>query len=465
MNELHAHTLTGIDTVLEAEVVEEFQASLNGQLLHQGDKGYDEARQVWNRMIDRKPTLIARCAGVADVVNTVNFARTHNLLVSVRGGGHSVAGHAVCEKGLMIDLSLMKGIQVDTAKRTVRAEAGLTWAEFDRATQAFGLATTGGTVSHTGIAGLTLGGGFGWLMGKYGLTCDNLLSVELVTADGQLRTANTTENPDLFWAIRGGGGNFGVVTSFEFQLHPVGPTVLGGMLIYPITQAREVLHFYRDYAQKTPEDLTAFAALMTQPEGKPVVAILVGWFGFLEEGERQLEPLRQFAQPLADTIQAISYCQLQSMLDDGAPSGWCRYWKTGYFKEISDRFIDTAIDYAKRKTSPLTAMFLSHLHGAFARVPSKATAFGLRESQWDFDISAQWIEPSEADQHIIWTRNFWQAIEPFSRGVYVNYLDADEGNIRVRAAYGANYDRLVAVKRKYDPNNFFRHNNNIPLTE
>ena len=465
MNELHTTTITDTDTVLEASVVEEFKASLRGQLLRQGDNGYDEARQVWNRMIDRKPALIARCAGVADVINGVNFARTHNLLVAVRGGGHSVAGHAVCEDGLMIDLSPMKGIRVDVATRTVRAEAGLTWAEFDLETQAFGLATTGGTVSHTGIAGLTLGGGFGWLMGKYGLTCDNLLSVDLVTADGQFRTANATENPELFWAIRGGGGNFGVVTSFEFQLHPVGPTVLGGMVLYPITQAREVLHFYRDYAPNTPEDLTTFAALMTQPDGNPVVAILVGWFGSLEKGEQQLKPLRQFGQPLADTVKPISYCQLQSMLDDGAPFGWYRYWKSGYFKELSDEFIDTVIDYAEKKTSPLTAMFLSHLHGAFARVSPEAMAFGLRESQWDFDITAQWTEPTEADQHIAWTRDCWQAVKPFSRGVYVNYLDSDDGRSRVRAAYGANYNRLVAVKRKYDPNNFFRHNKNIPLTE
>ena len=345
------------------------------------------------------------------------------------------------------------------------AEAGLTWAEFDRETQSVGLATTGGTVSHTGIAGLALGGGFGWLMGKYGLTCDNLLSVELVTADGQLRTANATENPELFWAVRGGGGNFGVVTSFEFQLHPVGPNVLGGMVLYPLEQAREVLHFYRDYAEKTPEDLTAFAALMTQPDGNPVVAILVGWFGSLEEGLEQLKPLRQFGQPLADTVKQMSYCQLQSMLDDGAPFGWCRYWKTGYFKEISDKLIETVLDYAQRKTSPLTAMFFSHLHGAVARVSPEATAFGLRESQWDFDISTQWTEPTEADQHIAWTRDFWKAIEPFSQGVYVNYLDSDEGNSRVRAAYGGNYDRLVVVKRKYDPHNLFRHNNNIPLTE
>ncbi|MDJ0590801.1 MAG: FAD-binding oxidoreductase [Pleurocapsa sp. MO_226.B13] len=465
MKELHATTITGTDIVLEASVVEEFQGSLRGQLLRQGNNGYDEARQVWNRMIDRKPALIVRCTGVADVLDAVNFARTHNLLVSVRGGGHSVAGHAVCEDGLTIDLSLMKGVRVDVATRTVLAEAGLTWAEFDRETQAFGLATTGGTVSHTGIAGLTLGGGFGWLMGKYGLTCDNVLSVDLVTADGQFRTANATENPELFWAIRGGGGNFGVVTSFEFQLHPVGPTVLGGMILYPLKQAREVLHFYRDYVPKTPEDLTVFVALMTQPDGNPVVGFLVGWFGPLSEGQQQLKPFRQFGQPLADTVKPISYCQLQSMLDDGAPSGWYRYWKTGYFKELRDKLIDTVIDYAEKKTSPLTAMFFSHLNGAFARVSPETTAFGLRESQWDFDISAQWTEPTEAEQHIAWTRDFWQSLEPFSHGVYVNYLDSDEGNSRVRAAYGANYDRLVVVKRKYDPNNFFRHNNNIPLTE
>ncbi|MDJ0568640.1 MAG: FAD-binding oxidoreductase [Pleurocapsa sp. MO_192.B19] len=465
MNDLHATTITGTDTVLEASVVEEFQVSLRGQLLHQGDNSYDEARQVWNRMIDRKPALIARCAGVADVINAVNFARTHNLLVAVRGGGHSVAGQAVCENGLMIDLSPMKGIRVDMATRTVRAEAGLTWAEFDLETQAFGLATTGGTVSHTGIAGLTLGGGVGWLMGKHGLTCDNLLSVDLVTADGQFRTANATKNPELFWAIRGGGGNFGIVTSFEFQLHPVGPTVLGGMVLYPITQARKVLLFYRDYAQNTPEDLTTFGALMTQPDGNSAIAVLVGWFGPLSEGSQHIKPLRQFGQPLADTVKPIPYCQLQSMLDEGAPFGWHRYWKSGYFKELSDEFIDIVIDYAEKKTSPLSAMFFYHLHGACTRVSPEATAFGLRESQWDFDISSQWTEPTEAEQHIAWTRDFWKAIEPFSHGVYVNHLDTDDGASRIRAAYGVNYDRLVDIKRKYDPNNFFRHNKNIPLRE
>jgi FAD/FMN-containing dehydrogenase len=443
-------------------VVAELKASLRGELLQPHDAGYDDARTVWNAMIDRHPALIARCLGAVDVMTAVNFARTHNMLVSVRGGGHSVAGNAVCDNGLMIDLSLMKGIRVDPVRCTAWVEPGVTWNELDRETQAFALATTGGTVSHTGVAGLTLGGGIGWLMAKHGLACDNLLSVDIVTSAGELLTSSETENSDLFWAIRGGGGNFGIVTSFAFQLHPVGPMVLGGMMLYPIEQAKEVLQFYRKYARNAPDELTAFAGLLSTPDGLPVVAIMVGWFGLLPEGEQHLDPVRKFGSPIADLIGPIPYQQLQTMFDDGAaPFGLHRYWKSGYFKELGDDLLDLIIEHNAAKTSPMSAVLFFHMHGAYTRVESTKAAFGIRADQWDFDILTQWIDPAEAEEHIGWTRDFWNAVEPFSRGVYVNHLDADDSQLRTRSAYGDNYERLVAIKNKYDPTNFFRLNNNI----
>lgn len=447
--------------ILEQAAISQFQANLKGELLCPGDAGYDAARTVWNAMIDRRPALIARCADAADVACAVRFARTHKLLVSVRGGGHNVAGKAVCDGGLMIDLSPMKGIQIDPVQRTARVEPGVIWSELDQATQAFGLATTGGTVSHTGVAGLTLGGGLGWLLATHGLACDNLLSATMVLADGHQVIASTTENPDLFWAIRGGGGNFGIVTAFEFRLHPVGPTVLGGMVLYPIDQAREVLHFYRDFCANCPDALTVWAGLFSTPDGTPVVALIAGWFGPLVEGEQALAPLRAFGSPLADLIGQLPYCQLQAMLDPAAPFGLPRYWKSGYFKELTDELLDWLIEHATAKTSPLSLVLLFHLHGLASRVAPDATAFGRREEIWDVDIIAQWTEPASANQHMDWARTFWQAIAPFSTGVYVNHLDSDDGAARVKSAYVANYDRLVALKTKYDPTNFFRLNHNI----
>jgi FAD/FMN-containing dehydrogenase len=314
MTDLRVITTEGDDKILEEAVVQDFAAGLRGPLLRPGDGGYDEARKVWNGMIDRRPALIARCAGVADVIAAVRFARTRELLVSVRGGGHNITGNAVCEGGLMIDLSPMKSVRVDPVKRTARAEAGLTWGEYNRETQAFGLASTGGVVSTTGIAGLTLGGGLGWLMGKHGLSCDNLLSADLVTADGQFLTASADQHPDLFWGLRGGGGNFGIVTSFEYRLHPVGP-VLAGMVLHPMAKAKGVLRFYRDYARSCPEEALAAAALMTSPEGAPVVAIIVAYIGDLAAGETAVAPVRKFGSPLLDTIAPTSYVQLNTLFD------------------------------------------------------------------------------------------------------------------------------------------------------
>lgn len=453
--------ITSTANSLTKEAIANLRASFTGVLLRPGEDGYDQARAVWNGMIDRCPALIARCTDADDVISAVRFAHAHNLLVSVRGGGHNVAGNAVCEGGLMIDLSPMKAIAVDATNRTARAEAGVLWSELDQATQQHGLATTGGTVSHTGIAGLTLGGGLGWLMGKHGLSCDNLLSVDIVTADGELLTASKTENEDLFWAIRGGGGNFGVVTSFTYKLHPVGPTILGGMILYPQAQASEVLRFYRDFARSTPDELMVFAALLNTPDGLPVIALIAGWFGPLADGEQHLKPLRDFGTPMADLIAEIPYVQHQALFDAATPHGIHRYWKSGNLPEIKDDFIDVVIDQAARQPSPFSFILFFHIKGAAARVDPAKTAFGLREDQWDFDIVSQWMDPVDNQVNINWTRTFWNRVEPFTKGVYVNHLGGEEEATRVRAAYGPNYERLVALKTKYDPGNFFRLNNNI----
>ena len=461
---LHVTTTLGADTTIDDAAVEAFKTSLRGKLLRPGDPGYDDARKVWNGMIDKRPALIARCTGVADIIDAVNFARTNELLVSVRGGGHNITGNAVCDGGLMIDLSRMKSVRVDPVKRTVRAEAGLTWGEYNRETQAFGLASTGGVVSTTGIAGLTLGGGLGWLMGKHGLSCDNVLSADLVTADGQFLTASVHEHPDLFWGLRGGGGNFGVVTSFEYQLHPV-DSVLAGMVLHPMAKAKDVLRFYREYARSAPDALTAFASLMTSPEGAPVVAIIVSYIGPMAEGERLVAPVRKFGAPLADTIGPMSYVQLNTMLDAAFPYGGVqRYWKSSFLKHLGDDVLDILVTRAATLPSPMSMLGFFHVHGAATRVKPDETAFGLRDDQWDYDIISQWQDPRDADRHIQWTREFWTAVEPFATGeVYVNHLDAEEGT-RIRAAYSDNYERLVALKNKYDPTNLFRLNQNIKPT-
>ena len=464
MTDLRVITTNGTDAILEEATVQKFADRLRGPLLGPGEAGYDEARKVWNGMIDRRPALIARCAGVADVIAAVRFAREHELLVSVRGGGHNITGNAVCEGGLMIDLSPMKSVRVDPARRAARAEAGLTWGEYNHETRAFGLASTGGVVSTTGIAGLTLGGGLGWLMGKHGLSCDNLLSADLVTADGEFLTASADQNPDLFWGLRGGGGNFGVVTSFEYRVHPVGP-VLAGMVLHPMAKAREVLRFYRDYARTCPDALTAFAALMTSHEGDPVVAIVVGYIGDLADGEALVAPVRKFGSPLADTIAPMSYEQLNQMFDAAFPYGGVqRYWKSSFLKQLGDDVLEILIDRAATMRSPMSMVGFFHVHGAATRVDPNETAFGLRSDQWDYDVISQWTDAAEFAGHIQWTREFWTSVEPFATGqVYVNHLDAEEGT-RIRAAYSDNFGRLVALKNKYDPTNLFRLNQNIRPT-
>jgi FAD/FMN-containing dehydrogenase len=431
-----------------------------GQLLTPTDSGYDNARRIWNAMIDRRPALIARCAGAADVQSAVNFARANGLVVSIRGGGHSVAGKAVCDDGVMIDLSAMKSVRVDPASRTARAEPGVVWGEFDRETKAFGLATPGGLVSTTGIAGLTLGGGQSLLTGKHGLTLDNLESADVVTADGELRKASLTENSELFWALRGAGANFGVVTSFEYRIHPV-DAVFGGMVIHPLERGRDVLRFYRDFTADQPDELTTYAACLTTPDGHQVVALVACYAGSLEEGERVLAPLKRFGTPIADLIAPTTYLAMQSLLAAAYPSGRLNYWKSGLAQEINDEAIEAVLEYARRVPSPFTSTVIASTHGAFARVGKSDTAYWHRDQPYDVVIIASWVDPSASDENIGWTREFFGAVRPqLSRAVYVNDLDQDDGQ-RVREAYGGNYDRLLALKRKYDPTNFFRMNQNI----
>jgi FAD/FMN-containing dehydrogenase len=460
MGDLCMTTTKGGETVLQDATVAALQARLRGALLCSSDAGYEEARKVWNGMIDKRPALIARCTGTADVVQAVQFAREHHLLVAVRGGSHNVAGYATCDGGLVIDLSPMKGIRVDPGQRTVHAQGGVLWGELDRETQTFGLATTGGTDPTTGIAGLTLGGGVGWLQGKYGLAVDNLLSADVVTADGRCLTASTQEHPDLFWGLRGGSGNFGIVTSFAYQLHPVGP-LLGGMLLYPFAHAKEVLRFYRDYTSAAPDELTAAAGFLTGPDGTRMAGIIVSYCGALEEGEKVLHPLRSFGAPLANQIQPMTYADVQRLLYV-FKAGIQTYVKADFLQSLSEDAIETIVAYAETMSSPLSAIALLPINGAASRVAPNATAFAHRTPHYHLFIISQWLDPAEAGTHIHWTRAFWQATHRFAGvGVYVNELDQDDGEERYRAAYGANYDRLVALKKTYDPTNFFRLNPNI----
>jgi FAD/FMN-containing dehydrogenase len=448
-------------TALVETRVEAFKETLRGELLRPGDPTYDAARTVWNAMIDRKPALIARCVSAADVVAAVRFARDHDLLVSIRGGGHNVAGNAVCDGGLMIDLSRMKGIRVDPVARTARAEPGLLWGELDRETQAFGLATTGGLISTTGIAGLTLGGGQGWLASKHGFTIDNLLSVDVVTADGTLRTASATQHEDLFWAMRGAGHNFGVVTSFEYQLHPLS-TVLGGMVVHPFDRATDLLRFYREFTAEQPDELTTALGLLAGPDGNMVAAVVVCYAGSVDDGERAVAPLRRFGTPVADTIAPIPYTAQQTLLDGAYPYGRLNYWKCALTDELNDDLISALVDFSGRMPSPLSAIPIADFHGAYRRVDKAATAYYHRDLRYDIVIGANWTDPVDSERNVRWTRDLYETLQPYlPRGVYVNDLDADEGDERVRQAYGENYQRLVALKQKYDSTNFFCVNQNI----
>ena len=460
-------------TTTSAPDIAQLQANFIGELIGPEDPGYDAARTIWNADIDRRPALIARCVGVADVRAAVRFAQDNGLPASVRGGGHAVAGHALVDDGIVIDLSLMRGTRVDLEKRTIRVEGGALNDHVDRESQAFGLATTGGIVSHTGVAGLTLGGGIGHLMRAFGLTIDNLVSADVVTAGGDFVVASERENADLFWGLRGGGGNFGIVTSFEFKLHPLGPEILAGMVVWPLTEAPKVLAFLREFIANAPDEvgimgsLRLAPALPTIPEalhGKPITAVVVNYAGPVEKGEQLLRPLREFNAPSLDAVVRKPYVAHQKMFDPALPHGRRYYWKSHRLPPMNDDIIGIMCEHAGKITSPFSTLGLFTFGGAVARVPADATAFGHRDAAHDLNIVGAWLDDDpEPERHRAWVRGFFDALEPHSRGVYVNFT-SDDSQERVRAAaYGAEkWARLVELKRKYDPKNFFRQNANIP---
>lgn len=444
-----------------------------GDLIDPGDARYEGARAIWNGDVRRRPALIARCRGVADVMAAVRFSREQGLAAAVRGGGHAVAGHALCDDGIVIDLSLMRGTRVDPAAKTIRVEGGCLNEHLDRDSQAFGLATTGGIVSHTGVGGLTLGGGIGHLMRAYGLAIDNLVACDVVTADGAFMVANDRENPDLFWGLRGGGGNFGIVTSFEFRLHCLGPTVLAGMVAWPIEEAPRVLRFLREFLGGAPDEVGVVGALRLAPplpviplelHGKPIVAAVLTYAGPVHEGEQVLRPVRQFRSPALDAVMPKPYVAHQKMFDAAFPHGRHYYWKSHRLPPLSDKMIDIMAEHAALITSPLSTVTLFCFGGAVAHMPVEATAFPNRDAAHDINIVASWLpDDPEPARHKEWVRQFFNALVPYSRGVYVNFTSDDAAERTRSDAYGAAmWDRLVSLKRMYDPTNFFRMNANIP---
>jgi len=447
-----------------SDAVTALASTFTGQLLRPGDAGYDEARKVHNGLIDKRPALIARCRGLADIADAVKMARDRKLEVAVRGGGHNVAGRATIDGGLMIDLSLMKGIHVDPKARTARAQGGLTWNEFNRETQLHGLATTGGVVSTTGIAGLTLGGGLGWLMGKHALALDSLLSVDLVLADGRILTASKDDNADLFWALRGGGGNFGVATSFEYRLHPIGPIVTGGLIAYPFSAAWDVLRFFRDVTASLPDEFTVFGGLIHAPDGSgmKLVALVVCHCGPLGAGETAAQPIKKFGTPAMDVIGPMPYSQVNAMLDAAYPRGALNYWKSNFLSSLSDEAIRTMIDCFAKCPTPMGQLLLENFHGAVTRVGVTDTAFPHRAPGNNLLVFSEWMDPKDNNACTAWARDSYTAMQPFmGSGRYVNYLGDDEPGDPVAAAYGQNYRRLQQLKAKYDPQNFFHMNQNI----
>jgi FAD/FMN-containing dehydrogenase len=451
-------------TDLESMAIPKLQARLRGEVIRPGDAGYERSRRVWNGRINRYPAMIVYCADPEDVLTTIDVARSVGLPITVRGGGHSMVGLSVGNGALVIDLSRLKDIQIDPWTGIARVQAGLTLGEFVQETQVYGLATTTGTVSGTGIGGLTLGGGIGWLMGKYGLTVDSLLSVDLVTADGQRLSANATEHPDLFWGLRGGGGNFGVATAFEFQLHPLA-TVLAGKISYPLSQAREVLRFYREFTRAAPDELTAYVDLTTTSHGIPEISISLCYAGPVASGERLVAPLRTFGSPLVDLVHPRPYLQTISS-DAGDPDGRHYYEQASSLQELNDDVIELIADSGAARTSPSSQVLIQHVHGAVRRVSPAATAFALREVPYVLNIIAEWNadDVHQAERHMEWVRAFQRVLLPFTlKGVYTNFL-GDEGEEQVRDSYGVNYERLVTLKNTYDPGNTFHFNPNIPPT-
>jgi FAD/FMN-containing dehydrogenase len=458
--------------LIEEAALQELSGSFGGSLIQPQDEAYDAARATFNGMYDRRPGLIARCEGVADVIAAVNFAREKGLEVAVRGGGHSVPGYASCDDGVVIDLSPMNWVHVDPEARTARAGGGATWGKFDRETQAFGLATTGGRITTTGIGGLTLGSGSGWLERKFGFTVDNLISAQVVTAAGEVVTASERENPELFWGLRGGGGNFGIVTSFEFRLHSLGPIVMGGLLGYPRDQAPELLRAWADHLESAPEELgSGFAFLTAPPEefvppevrGQPVCGVVVLYAGPVDEAEPVVKGLRDaLGEPAMDLVMPMPYLVVQQLLDGANPPGRPQYWKSDTLKEMSDGAIDTLVEFGNKAPSPFTVVVLEAKGGAIPRVPEDSMALIGRKAPFAFYGIAQWEDPAQADEHISWARELGEAMEPYSaKGIALNFV-MDEGNERVQSAFGPEkYARLVALKDEYDPQNLFRRNQNI----
>jgi FAD/FMN-containing dehydrogenase len=443
-------------------VPDDVRTAFGGRLLDSRHEGYDEVRRLHNGMIDKRPALIAQCQSNADVIDALALANSMGAEIAVRGGGHGVAGRAATEGGLMIDLTPMKGIHVDPHRRTVRAEPGLTWREFNRATHVHGLATTGGVVSSTGVAGLTLGGGIGWLMGRYGLSVDNLLSAELVTATGEVLTASDDAHADLFWALRGGGGNFGVVTSLEFRVHPV-REVLAGPILYPLSDARDALAFHRQFTASTPDELTVGAALLHAPDGSgaQVAALVPCHCGNSDTAADDVKPLRAHGTPLIDLVAPMPYPTVYTLLDPAFPKGALNYWKAGFLRDLSDAAIDVLVDAFARVPSTMTGIFLDHIHGAATRVAPDATAFPHRQEAFSVLILGQWRDRADTDANISWVRETFELLRPhLSDARYTNFLDADDVG-SVRHGYGANYERLAQVKRVYDPDNVFHLNHNI----
>jgi FAD/FMN-containing dehydrogenase len=460
---------------METRAFDELRGSFRGELLLPTSAGYDAARRIWNGAIDRHPACIARCSGVADVVAAVRVARGNDLEIAVRGGGHNVAGTAVCDDGVVIDLSAMRAVRVDPAGRTAWVQGGALWGDVDHETQAHGLATTGGIVSHTGVAGLTLGGGIGFLMRKHGLTVDNLLAAEVVTAEGTVVRASAEEHLDLFWGLRGGGGNFGIVTSFQFSLHPVGPTVLAGPVFWAADDTHDVLRFYRDFVAEAPDELGTVVRFGTVPplpaipvdlHSRPAVAVACCYAGAVDDGERTLQALRRFGTPLVDLLSPTPYAAFQSGLDDTVRHGWHYYWKGTTLAGLTDDAVSVIAEHAYTAGSPRSYAAIFHMGGAVARVPDSATAFAGRDVAHNMSIDAVWLADEAGERggaETAWAQRFFRALRPLrAGGVYVNFLDSDDDSSRVREAYGDRiYRRLAAVKAKYDPDNVFHHNKNI----
>lgn len=460
-----------IPHVLGEATLGELEQDLRGQLVRPEDEGYDEARSIWNGAHDQRPALIVQCAGVADVMRAVDFARSENLVVAVRGGGHSLPGYSTCDGGIVIDLSGMTAVRVDPARRTAVAEGGCTWADFDHETQAFGLAVTGELVSSTGIAGFTLGGGIGWLMRQVGLTCDNLLAADVVTADGQLVHASEDENPELLWGLRGGGGNFGVATSLEYRLHPVGPILLAGPIFFAGDRAEQVLRFYRDWTRELPDEMTTLINLTTAPpapflpeaiHGKPIVAVIAVHAGEPEQGRALVQPLKDLGDPIADLIGVMPYTTMQSLLDGLWTRGAHNYFRSAYVDDLTDEAIAATVDRHRVVPSPSSEIHFHHLGGAVAQVPEDAAAFGGRSAQYVLNVIARTPGADGFDANVEWARDTAQGLAPISRaGAYVNFM-SDARDERLRDSYGdAKYERLVALKRRYDPTNLFHRNQNI----